>query len=560
MKLCVLGRERNTGGEWDLATMASITFCTSTCSWLLTIVQGATVVRILPGAPSLEMMSSTYGAPPSYEATTTNNQSPTIPEIPTDVHVAQEEPPTTTDLISLASEEEEEDATPQANRDDTESPRHSQPETTAGPALHSAETGRQSPTVDDSHITSLEGLTWGGDSADLLAVPPQGDEGLKSNSGSSNTSLEETNFHANVTPSRSDSMEVTEWNVTHSLRLRDEELPAEFTSTLENIGEKEEEEEEEGEEEEKEGERKSAQIGGGATIAATSEQTQGKILEDSLDRLTFDTTFPTEQPSSSSATITNTAAPSGAMDWWAEAFAETQNITEDFDALVQKMEEGDTASAGSKSSTDASKQALADLATACLSPCTRHEEQSEGVQGKEERGAAVMDFPPSSPHSPTLKAAKSDSSIASPEESSAKSLGQQPHSHSRSEQSLREAAGDSSRRDGGWGLRRLSGQKNQSAASSTESLNGRRKSGVCLSAWLTTMVHLSEAYIFVYSISLSSRRVNSKVCLQIVHLLTICPSVSVQDPARAPGHPPLVSNATVPPSELREHTWCRQGD
>ena len=523
MKLCVLGRERNTGGGWDLATMASITFCTSTCSWLLTIVQGATVVRILPGAPSLEMMSSTYGAPPSYEATTTNNQSPTIPEIPTDVHVAQEEPPTTTDLqsptipeiptdvhvaqeepptttdlISLASEEEEEDATPQANRDDTESPRHSQPETTAGPALHSAETGRQSPTVDDSHITSLEGLTWGGDSADLLAVPPQGDGGLKSNSGSSNTSLEETNFHANVTPSRSDSMEVTEWNVTHSLRLRDEELPAEFTSTLENIGEKEEEEEEEGEEEEKEGERKSAQIGGGATIAATSEQTQGKILEDSLDRLTFDTTFPTEQPSSSSATITNTAAPSGAMDWWAEAFAETQNITEDFDALVQKMEEGDTASAGSKSSTDASKQALADLATACLSPCTRHEEQSEGVQGKEERGAAVMDFSPSSPHSPTLKAAKSDSSIASPEESSAKSLGQQPHSHSRSEQSLREAAGDSSRGGGGWGLRRLSGQKNQSAASSTESLNGRRKSGVCLSAWLT-MVHLSEAYIFMYS-------------------------------------------------------------
>ena len=450
-------------------------------------------------------MSSTYGAPPSYEATTTNNQSPTIPEIPTDVHVAQEEPPTTTDLISLANEEEEEDATPQANREDTESPRHSQPETTAGPALHSGETGHQSPAIDDSHITSLEGLTWGGDSADLLAVPPQGDGGLKSNSGSSNTSLEETNVLANVTPSRSDSMEVTEWNVAHSLRLREEELPAEFTSTLENIGEKEEEEEEE-EEEEKEGKRMSAQIGGGATIVTTSEKTQGKLLEDSLDRLTFDTTFPTEQPSSSSATIANTAAPSGAMDWWAEAFAETQNITEDFDALVQKMEEGDTASAGNKSSTDASKQALADLETACLSPCARHEEQSEGVQRKEERGAAVMDFSPSSPHSPTLKAAKSDSSIASPEESSAKSLGQQPHSHSRSEQSLREVAGDSSRGSGGWGLRRLSGQKNQSAASSTESLNGRRKSGVCLSAWLMTMVHLSEAYIYMYScISLSSR-------------------------------------------------------
>ena len=441
------------------------------------------MVRILPGAPSLEMMSSTYGVPPSYVASTTNNQSPSIPQTPTDITIAQDEPPTTTDLISLANEEDEADATPQATSEDTrlsESPRHSQPV----PSLQSDATGRQPQAVDDSHSASLEGLTWGGDSADLLAVPPQGDGGMKSNSGSSNTSLEETDSHTNVTPSRSESVEVTEWNVTHSLRLREEELPAEYTSTLENIGEKDEEEKEEEEEEkeenkEEEEEQKSAQISSGAAIAATSEQTQGKLLEDSLDRLTFDTTFPNGQPSSSSAAITNTTAPSGDMDWWTEAFAETQNITEDFDALVQRMEEGGTTSAGSKSPAPTSKQVSADLATACSSQCARHEEQSEGVQGDKERGATVIDLSPSSLHSPTLKAAKSDSSIASPEESSAKSLGQQPHSHSRSEQSLREAASDTNRGDGGWGLRRLSGQKNPSATSSTESLNGRRKSGVC---------------------------------------------------------------------------------
>ena len=472
------------------------------------------MVRILPGAPSLEMMSSTYGVPPSYVASTTNDQSPSIPQTPTDITVAQDEPPTTTDLISLANEEDEADATPQANSEDTrlsESPRHSQP----GPSLQSDATGRQPQAVDDSHSASLEGLTWGGDSADLLAVPPQGDGGMKSNSGSSNTSLEETDSHTNVTPSRSESVEVTEWNVTHSLRLREEELPAEYTSTLENIGEKDEEEKEEEEEEkeenkEEEEEQKSAQISSGAAIAATSEQTQGKLLEDSLDRLTFDTTFPNGQPSSSSAAITNTTAPSGDMDWWTEAFAETQNITEDFDALVQRMEEGGTTSARSKSPAPASKQVSADLATACSSQCARHEEQSEGVQGDKERGVTVIDLSPSSLHSPTLKAAKSDSSIASPEESSAKSLGQQPHSHSRSEQSLREAASDSNRGDGGWGLRRLSGQKNPSATSSTESLNGRRKSGVCLSTWLTMICGRSTCNFI--------SRMPSITCIPINHL------------------------------------------
>ena len=454
--------------------------CTPTSS---TSTQAATVVRILPGDSSLDLMSSTYGTPlSSYEVSTTSSPIPAAAETPNGVTATpREQTPPSTDLINL------EDTTTQTNEDEAnrlgESPGHSQLATLSGVSLHSSETRPQNPS-DGGHVLGLESLTQdhrSEDPSDLLAVPPQVGGGLKSSSGSSNTSLEETDTHTILIQSRSESVEVTEWDVAHSLGLREEDLPTEFSSTLENIGEEEGEREEGEREEGNEGGQKFEQSTGtsGDAITRTSERTQEPVLEDSLNLLTFDTNFPPAQPSSSSATTTDTSAPSGGMDWWSEAFAETQNITEDFDALVEKMEGGTdpdvipTPAAGA-------------LTAASSSHGAGQERKNGGVPGEEEEMTVGISrvFSPSSLkplHSSTLKAAKSDSSIASPEGSGAKSLDQQPHGQSRSEQSLREAAGDRSKRRG-LGLRRLSGQKSQSATSSTESLNsigGRRKSGVC---------------------------------------------------------------------------------
>jgi len=449
------------------------------------------VVRVLPGDSNLDLMSSTYGTPSSYEVANTGNPTPTPAETPNGVTAApQEQPPPSTDLIHLGDSEE--DTTPQTSSEDIttgtlgESPSPSQP-THAGLSPHSSETVPQTP-ADSSHVVGLEGQTRdhnGDDPSNLLAVPLQGG-GLRSSSGSSNTSLEEMDTHAILIQSRSESVEVTEWDVAHSLRLREEELPTDFSSTLENIGEEEGEEkgeeEEEGEEEGeegKEGEQKfeqSAQTVGDA-VARTSERTQEAILEDSLNLLTFDTSFPPAQPSSSSAEI---AASSSSMDWWTEAFAETQNITDDFDALVEKME-GGTNTDATKTPAAGSEQFSGALATASSSDGANQERKYGREQGEEEKmtvGSSRV-FSPSSLkllHSSALKAAKSDSSIASPERDGAKSLDQQPHHQSRSEQSLREVADDSSKRRG-FGLRRLSGQKSQSATSSTESLNSIGKGG-----------------------------------------------------------------------------------
>ena len=466
--------------------------------WLV-IPQVATVVRVLPGDSNLDLMSSTYGTPSSYEVANTGSPTPTPAETPNGVTAApQEQPPPSTDLIYLGDSEE--DTTPQTSSEDIttgtlgESPGPSQP-THTGLSHHSSETVPQTP-ADSGHVVGLEGQTRdhnGDDPSNLLAVPLQGG-GLRSSSGSSNTSLEEMDTHTILIQSRSESVEVTEWDVAHSLRLREEELPTDFSSTLENIGEEEGEEkgeeEEEGEdegEEGKEGEQnceQSAQTCGDA-VARTSERTQEAILEDSLNLLSFDTSFSPAQPSSSSAEI---AAASSSMDWWTEAFAETQNITDDFDALVEKME-GGTNTDATKTPAAGSVQFSGALATASLSDGANQERKYGCEQGEEEKmtvGSSRV-FSPSSLkllHSSTLKAAKSDSSIASPERDGAKSLDQQPHHQSRSEQSLREVADDSSKRRG-LGLRRLSGQKSQSATSSTESLNSigkGGKSGMCLSA------------------------------------------------------------------------------
>ena len=285
--------------------------------------------------------------------------------------------------------------------------------------------------------------------------------------GSSDGSCDDASKPARV-PARADSVEITQWNLEHSLKLRDEEGPPavpEYSTTLPDITEEENRHRSSSHDDDigrggETGERfggkadsvstsgesssESGSLGGGLVFPPGGPETSSavnvdpipleaemdtrpknkKTPEDSLDRLNFDLTVPP------AAARPNPAAASNGLDWWGEAFAETQNITDDFDTLVEQLDENSPDAAATRARPPASKQ---------LQP----------------------------PHGGTLKPAKSDSSIVD----SVKGLAETASS---SEQTLgRESSAAGQRKTL---LRRLSDQMNLPAIDSRGSAGKGRKS------------------------------------------------------------------------------------
>lgn len=153
----------------------------------------------------------------------------------------------------------------------------------------------------------------------------------------SNVSLDNTELEASMQEAgKSDlevevgSLRVTEWNLVHSLKLRDSELrPSSF-----NEEEEEEEKEEEGNSEESESESNDKE----------QKLSKGTVSDSSSSKLSSPT-----YEGSKGISIVGSGVGDGdgergcvavgeGMEWWKEAMAETQNVTDDIDSLVEQLE------------------------------------------------------------------------------------------------------------------------------------------------------------------------------------------------------------------------------
>ena len=145
--------------------------------------------------------------------------------------------------------------------------------------------------------------------------------------GSSNVSLDDAELDASVQEVEKNgseveigSVRVTEWNVAHSLKLRD-------TDALPDGFNKDETSEESDSDQEK------------------RQQLKGTMGEAQSDSSSSKPNSPCEISAGISnveSTLGNGAEGGGVggagMEWWAEAMAETQNVTDDIDSLVEQLE------------------------------------------------------------------------------------------------------------------------------------------------------------------------------------------------------------------------------
>ena len=273
------------------------------------------------------------------------------------------------------------------------------------------------------------------------------------------------------------SVKITEWGLEHNLSLRDEEgapTAPDYTTTLPDISEEEDRLKSlssgggiahEGQSREDQGRGEADlndsvstsgesssesgslpagtnSLGGGlvfpqgdaealpgvnadSPLDAETDVPPKKAPEDSLDLLNFDLNLPP------TAARPNAGASSNGFDWWGEAFAETQNMTDDFDTLVEQLDENSPAPGAARARLSAPQS----------------QQPSHGA----------------------LKPAKSDSSIVD----SVKSLGEVTSS---SEQVLTGETGATGHRKSRSLLRRLSDQMNSSPTESQGSAGKDRKS------------------------------------------------------------------------------------
>ncbi len=300
------------------------------------------------------------------------------------------------------------------------------------------------------------------------------------------------------------SVQVTEWGLEHVLQLReDEEEDSEQGLTLDIDGEQATKADAHDPNGQAEGVKLGRDLRASPPIehlhnALSSSESSGQptpekttvggdaskknSLEDSLRMLNFDTPLPLS-PSES------TGYGSGGVDWWAQALAETQNVTDNFDALdalVEKLDEAESAREGSMNPSgtpsvsaklDVDHQSRMKPGT---TPTATHETSSErGPQlsgNKEKEGMALggvlkIRFPEVAG---ALKPARSEGSLSQSLDDSGESLSRS-HTHSSSQQELGgfTIARGSLKTEGS----RFSGQASRSTTSSMESLGsvGKRR-------------------------------------------------------------------------------------
>ena len=282
-----------------------------------------------------------------------------------------------------------------------------------------------------------------------------------------------------IPQTRVGSVQITEWGLEHNLKLRDSDSPVEFVSTL--ISDSQEGDSQrpshtavvstdavtglssDSEQSSSESSDSSPsdfcsglnltqQLSVGfptCTSGSKSDQppsttsaegSKKKTLEDSLDLLNFDTTILPARQNNNGAT--------GGLDWWAEALAETHNITDDFDTLVEKLEEdggtlqdahGSTQGDGMQNRTSAGPTSSSRIDTLPQLPenLTGSNLGPSVPQKSEEKGmtASVSGVLPkdNTPEAGPLKPAKSESSLTAVDDLRVKGL---THTHSGSEQLL----------------------------------------------------------------------------------------------------------------------------
>ena len=332
-------------------------------------------------------------------------------------------------------------------------------------------------------ITSDKEERTDGGRDDQLSVP----QTQTSNSSSSASSLLEDSVE-DAPAEFVGSVQVTEWNVEHILKLREDEGsptlpeiaeedqpplteptgPVELDGCRQDTASDLEERLQEPPSNTKrllgdfnylEGELSSCESSG---KPSPEKEPEGKkdSLEDSLNLLNFDTPLP----------IFQSKETCGASDWWADALAETQNITEDFDALVEKMDEAKTPQTMSQSSASRS-QKVPDFPTypKSMAATADLEQQLLEIREEEEEGsmAGVMRIlsprvESMRPTAGSLKPARSEGSLSESVEGS--TTLSQSQGHSRSEMAL-----------GGFtiasgGSKKPSKLANRSTVSSSESL------------------------------------------------------------------------------------------
>lgn len=192
----------------------------------------------------------------------------------------------------------------------------------------------------DQNVSNTTGGT-----GDLLTVPEAGttlSSGASSKSGS-NVSLENVELEADISELESaklteESVHITEWNVAHSLKLRDTEFVTEGSLSPQSGERNETEKEEEEEEEESESSEdvgspdENLSIGamdsGGGIVASREEKEEEKEG--------------------------NGGSKGEGMSWWTDAMAESQNEIDNLDALVEKCEDEDSSRTKELSTTDQS--------------------------------------------------------------------------------------------------------------------------------------------------------------------------------------------------------------
>lgn len=226
-------------------------------------------------------------------------------------------------------------------------------------------------------LSSRQPAEGGEDNVDLLAVPEAGGAVTASSGGSSVTEsweeLRDVNGTSTIHHSSSHvslenaeltdgvqevektrlevelgSVRVTEWNLAHSLKLRDSLVrPDGFKEEGEGEGEGE-------------GEEKSSS----ESDSEDQKQLQGDILSDS----TSSSSKPSSPTSAGIAIVGSPqTGPTGngemggggeggegggggveGMEWWREAVAESQNVTDDIDSLVEQLETDGTSGRGAR--------------------------------------------------------------------------------------------------------------------------------------------------------------------------------------------------------------------
>ena len=175
-------------------------------------------------------------------------------------------------------------------------------------------------------------------SGDLLAVPEVGttlSSGTSSKSGS-NVSLENVELEADISELEStnlteESVSVTEWNVTHSLKLRDGE------KTVAQIDKKNKAEEE----------NESSEDSG-----SPDENLKVEVVDSNSGMFSGKEGGEKEEDKGSGG---NTG---GGMSWWADAMAESQNEIDNLDALVEECKDGDASRTKDSSTPDQPIQSL----------------------------------------------------------------------------------------------------------------------------------------------------------------------------------------------------------